>query len=90
MLVFSHWPVPSTAGENCTGCGRLACSLNVVSETTGRLKMTVTIASAATSCAPLLGMVCATARLPIVFTVKASGRASAMPLALLASVLSST
>ena len=66
MLVLSHSPVPSVAGEIFSGCGRPAWPATLVNGTTGRLNTTVMGASTATSSLPSPGCVLVTWRKPTV------------------------
>ena len=64
MLVFSHSPVPLSAGSNVT-TGFVRCAASVVSGATERLNCTRICAPSGTSVSPSAGITCCTASCPV-------------------------
>ena len=84
MLVLIHSPLPASVGVITSGWGRPACSPVPTSGTTGRLNATVIGFSVLTWSAPSAGWVFVTSSVPAVVNLKATGRCSGKPAALVA------
>ena len=84
MLVLIHSPLPVSVGVMTSGWGRPACSPVPTSGTTGRLNATVIVFSVLTWSAPSAGWVFVTSSTPAVVNLKATGRWSGKPAALVA------